>query len=126
MPVMKAVMTKVAAEVVEKMTVVVHALSAASLAENETSQSASHWQSIGSVVSRPWSRLKRQMDNYRGRLSGRVIYVLIPIVFGSSWSSVLRNNAALLCVCDGGRTITCGIQCGEHEPAIFFVRYTER
>jgi hypothetical protein len=35
---MKAVMTKVAAEVVVKMTVVVHALSAASLAKNVTSQ----------------------------------------------------------------------------------------
>jgi hypothetical protein len=34
--------------------------------------------SVSSVVS--WSR---QMDNYRGRLSGCVIYVLIAIAFGS-------------------------------------------
>jgi hypothetical protein len=44
------------------------------------------------------------MDNYRGRLSGCIIYVLIAIIF-----TVLRKNALLLCVCDGNRTITGGI-----------------
>jgi hypothetical protein len=69
------------------MMVVEHALSAACLAKNVTSQSFS--QSVGSCL---WSRLKRQMDNYRGRPSRCVIYVLIAIVF-DSWSSVLRDAA---------------------------------
>jgi hypothetical protein len=88
------------------MMVVEHALSAACLAKNVTSQSFS--QSVGSCL---WSRLKRQMDNYRGRPSRCVIYVLIA----SSLTPGVPFFVTLLCVCDCNRTITGCTYCGEHE-----------
>jgi hypothetical protein len=69
---------------------------------------------------------------YRRRFStpqkwrGCIVAVVVVVGDAKIWMASSLLGRSLLCVGNGNCAITGGVQRGEHEPAIVFVRYVKR